>query len=492
MILLRPECKIQGGKLWNTNYKQFAPRLAFAYDLTGDGKTSVRGGYGISYERNFGNVTYNVALNPPAQLAISFTNADVSSSIPISTGPLGSFSGSSGVQKAIPPGTVRAVDPRIKPAYNQFYSLALERQVNSILAAGISYTGERGIHNYSIANYNRSYYGQVYENDPALYIKGVGSPSNLTNTNRLNPQFTSINVRGADGDSYYNGVNFFIRGGNLFHQGIALTTNYTYAHSTDNTSSTFTDGQSNGDVGGVAYFDPYNHGLDHGNSDFDVKHRISVAMLWAIPYADHTKGFTRAILGGWELGGIFQAATGTPFTMFDCGLSSVTACARARFVQSPSYQSTGGSVPTATPDNFKYITFPAYYIPGPPDSHGNPTQVRNTAAYASYGDPKIGAADLPTIVNGLDTFPGGMTARNAFRGPGAMSFDMDVNKTIRFTERLSLQLRCEAYNVLNHANSYLNLSGANDVSNTSYAQIYKNGPGQGSNRQLQLAGKLIF
>ena len=85
-----------------------------------------------------------------------------------------------------------------------------------------------------------------------------------------------------------------------------------------------------------------------------------------------------------------------------------------------------------------------------------------------------------------------MTARNAFRGPGTISFNMDVNKNIRFTERYSIQLRAEAYNVLNHANSYLNLSGANDVSNTNFAQVYKNGPGQGNNRQLQLAGKFIF
>jgi hypothetical protein len=73
-----------------------------------------------------------------------------------------------------------------------------------------------------------------------------------------------------------------------------------------------------------------------------------------------------------------------------------------------------------------------------------------------------------------------------------MSFDMDVNKKIQFTERYALQLRCEAYNVLNHANSYLNLTGANDVSNTPFAQINKSGPGQGSNRQLQLAAKFIF
>jgi hypothetical protein len=294
-----------------------------------------------------------VALNPPAQLAISFTNVDIGGPIPISTGVLGSFSGSSGVQKAIPPGTVRAVDPRIKPAYNQFYTLALERQVNATISAGASYTGERGIHNYSIANYNRSYYGQVYENDAPFY---AAPNATVKNSNRLNPQYTSINVRGADGDSYYSGVNFFVRGGNLFHQGVTLSTNYTYAHSTDNTSSTFTDGGSNADVGGVAYFDPYNHALDHGNSDFDVKHRISIAMLWAIPHADHTSGLTRSVLGGWQLGGLFSAATGTPFTMYDCGLPNVTACPRVRFLQKPSYQRTGDATPVAgSPNTFKYI-----------------------------------------------------------------------------------------------------------------------------------------
>jgi len=98
-------------------------------------------------------------------------------------------------------------------------------------------------------------------------------------------------------------------------------------------------------------------------------------------------------------------------------------------------------------------------------------------------------------VNGVDTFPG-MSARNTFRGPGTMSFNANVNKNIKFTERYSLQLRLEAYNVLNHANSYLNLSGANDVSATPYVSIYKNGTPLGSatpgNRQLQLAGKFIF
>ena len=468
-----------GGKLWNTNYKQFAPRIGFAYDVTGNGKTSLRGGYGISYERNFGNVTYNVALNPPSQLAISFTNLDVGAPIPISTGVLGSFSQGTGVTKAIPPGTVRAVDPKIKPAYSQFYTLGLDHQLNSTITVGAAYTGTRGIHNYSISNYNRSYYGQVYENDAAKYV-----PSGAANSNRLNPQFTSINVRGADGDSYYNGLNTKLLASNLFHQGMTLTANYTYSHSTDNTSSTFTDGQANSDVGGVAYFDPYNHAIDHGNSDFDVKHRVTIGFVYAIPYG-HAKGFTRAAIGGWEVGGIYVASTGTPFSMYDCALSNVTACPRARFLQKPNYQRANDSLPTNTPDQFQYITFPNRYLAA--------GKTLNSAAYGSYADPKAGAADLPTIVNGMDTFPGGMSARNTFRGPGSQNFNADLNKNIKFSEKYSLQLRAELYNVLNHANSYLNLSGANDVSLTPYVSSYKNQSyATGGNRQLQLAGKFIF
>ena len=474
-----PGVQNPGGKLWNVNYKQLAPRIGFAYDLFGDGKTSLRGGYGISYERNFGNVTYNVALNPPSQLAISFSNLDVGAQIPISTGALGTFSSNTGpsVQKAIPPGSVRAVDPRIKPAYNQFYTLGIQHQVNSTLAVEAAYTGERGIHNFSIANYNRSYYGQIYENDAATYPANPNVPlaKPTPNSNRLNPQYGAINVRGADGDSYYNGVNLKATASNLYHQGITMGVNYTYAHSTDNTSSTFTDGQSNSQVGGVAYFDPYNHGLDHGNSDFDVKHRISVGVVWAIPYFDKTSYLERAVLGGWEVAGIFQASTGTPFTMYDCEPNRVTACPRAFFLTTPHYQRTGNSKPVAGQANtFDYIDFPDY-----------PTN------YLHYADPKVLKADLPTIVGGLDTFPG-MSSRNAFRGPGLMSFDADVNKTFHVTERVGIQLRAEAYNVMNHANALLNFGGTNDITQFTYAQTYKNGPGQGNNRQLQLAGKIIF
>ena len=129
------------------------------------------------------NVTYNVALNPPGQFAISIANTDnggvsanpFSGTFPITPGATGPFSGGSGpsVTKALPQATVRAVNPHIKPAYQEFFTLGLERQVAHSLAVGVTYQGARGIHGYSIANYNRSYYGQVYENDPATYTTGA-------------------------------------------------------------------------------------------------------------------------------------------------------------------------------------------------------------------------------------------------------------------------------------------------------------------------------
>jgi hypothetical protein len=202
-------------------------------------------------------------------------------------------------------------------------------------------------------------------------------------------------------------------------------------------------------------------------------------------YTTHPYGhneIVRTLTGGFEVGATYVAETGSPFTMYDSGLPAVTAEPRARFLTPVSHKKTRPSTAVAgLPGYYDYIDFPAR----------GATNATNPN-YGYYVDPKIGAADLPTVINGQDTFgngtlSGGMSERNDFRGPGAQTFNADVIKNFKYKERYGLQLRAELYNVLNHPNEFLNFGGTNDVNAYPFALTYKDGQ-----RQLQLAGKIIF
>src|SRR5438045_3873401 len=143
------------GGLWKPDKNNFAPRLGFAWDIFGDGKTSLRGGYGMAYERNFGNVTFNVIQNPPNNSTIQFNAGTDVPSIPITLDNLGPLAGS-GATKAFARVSLRAVDPNIKNAYAHFWSAAFERQIGNGTVASIEYSGSAGRKLYSIANINRS------------------------------------------------------------------------------------------------------------------------------------------------------------------------------------------------------------------------------------------------------------------------------------------------------------------------------------------------
>jgi hypothetical protein len=424
------------GQFWAPSWGTAAPRIGFAYDIFGDGKSSLRGGFGISYERNFGNITYNSSFNPPASAVIqdSCPARSATCNVLVTNASLGPL-GSPGAPMGLPSVELRHVEQNIHVAQTQFWSLSLQREVARNTIVELGYSGAHGVHLYDLNNVNLQGVGQEFLGDALNSANMLCNPGNVSPTGvcltRSNFQYTNINMRGSAGSSAYDALNVRFQTQNLRNTGLSLAANYTWSHSLDDISSTFSDslqGGSGNGYGSLGYTNFTDPKLDWGNSDFDVRNRFVVSPIWETPWHKNQKGWGEA-LGGWSLVGVFTARTGIPFTAYDLDnvynyyvfprLAPSTPIANYHVSSNP--QSVG-------PNQFLLMTLPA---------------PANTAPL----NPTLGISDF-------GPYPAGMTARNAFRGPGAWNLDTAVSKTFKLTERFGLTFRAEGFNIFNHHNMY--------------------------------------
>lgn len=441
------------GGLWAPDKNNFAPRLGFAWDVNGDGKTAVRGGYGLAYERNFGNVTFNVIQNAPAYAVITINPGDPGfPTIPVpppsnNFGPLGGAAGNAPLPGLL---NVRHVNEHIQNAYAHFWSASFEREVFRRTVASVEYSGSAGRKLYDLTNDNRAGLACIVDGPAQCFT--AANPNGL-----INRQYYPLNTRGNKGFSNYNALIASLESSNLRNLGLQFTARYTYSVTKDNLSSTFSDSSNNFNLG---LLDPFDPNLDYGYSDFDTRHRFVGSFNWDLPmFKKNDNAFLRHGLGGWAISGIVNIRSGQPFSIFDCTNAAFEVCTRLVPSATVPFRVSSNPPPTGQPNEFMLIDL-SNQTPG--------NYINNTVGTSEFGP-----------------FPANMTKKGAFRGPGFWNFDFALFKNIRFSENMRLQLRGEFYNVFNHANMFVD--GASAEVNEGLIRGFKDG-----RRNVQLAVKFIF
>ncbi len=499
----------------NPNWKGVMPRLGFAYDVFGDGKTSLRGGGGIFYDsRAMGMLSNRYVDEWPFSPQFILSTAGNSAPTPASTA--GSFSDPlctlPSTQAALNcTGAQAASYPKFpspfpapnnfaySPPFNQIavtydpsgtyhvptvyeWNLTVERELSSSILLRVAYVGSRSLRILETQDYNAgaccTTTGKANTGAANLLVAAASGGAFKTNT------FSTVQADITDINANYHSLQ--VSGEKRMSHGLTVLANYTYSKSMDDLP--FGEGVAGFDTGysALPLSNPNRHRFDYGPSSFDHTHVFSGSYVWQLPSLSQANRVVRHVLGDWQVGGIVSASTGRPITVLQGTEISGTGLGNDRGTYCTGKGAAGDACQAG-------IT-----------AYGNNSCAGVTATCVSWLN---AAAFEPTKVGGTNnatifgTF--GDIGKNALRLPGTFNWDMQLSKYINFTERWKLQLRAEYFNIFNHPNFAPESTSAGTVNGTDQISAFDklNGnstfgtfrAGQaGDPRVAQLAVKLFF